>query len=415
MSESMIETTEWTWNPWLGCTRISPACDHCHAGYYEDGRFRRLGRCCTALECEATRPRRSRPTPPPKGEPYFFRGPVWQGLRQAQAPMHWKTPRLIFVGSRTDMFHESIPNEQIYAVMTTIRCCPQHTFQLLTKRPDVALEYFKWEERTYPREVKQHPLPNVWFGVTVEDQPRADIRIPLLVKLRKYAALTYMYSEPMLGPIKFCDIPPPTDMFCPACDAFFDSPEDWLSPCCHASVKDVMPDDDNKILCPECNERFECDEEKIECPECGEFGGGYYLEPEYCSVIDDELLGHGMMPDWVVTGSETARPRKLARATHPDWVRSMRDQCADAGVLFFHKSWGEWWPMYGGGMPIDMPISDGTLAKYPYTWVDQATGKMTDSGCEPDALMICIGKKHAGQLLDGEIHDAMPTVWTQAK
>ena len=328
MSESMIETTEWTWNPWLGCTRISPACDHCHAGYYEDGRFRRLGRCCTALECEATRPRRSRPTPPPKGEPYFFRGPVWQGLRQAQAPMHWKTPRLIFVGSRTDMFHESIPNEQIYAVMTTIRCCPQHTFQLLTKRPDVALEYFKWEERTYPREVKQHPLPNVWFGVTVEDQPRADIRIPLLVKLRKYAALTYMYSEPMLGPIKFCD---------------------------------------------------------------------------------------AMMPDWVVTGSETARPRKLARATHPDWVRSMRDQCADAGVLFFHKSWGEWWPMYGGGMPIDMPISDGTLAKYPYTWVNQTTGEMTDSGCEPDALMLCIGKKHAGQLLDGEIHDAMPTVWTQAK
>lgn len=203
-----ISWTDSTWSPVRGCTRISPGCENCYAERLA-GRFSGAGK-------------------PFEG---FVRigkqGPRWTGKvtlipEQLAVPLRWRKPRRVFVNSMSDTFHESLSNEEIAAVFGVMAACPQHTFQVLTKRPARMREWFGWVDvdalhvclramdrasddarrRTVMRTsaiTSEWPLPNVWLGVSVEDQQRADERIPEL--LVTPAAVRWLSVEPMLGPV----------------------------------------------------------------------------------------------------------------------------------------------------------------------------------------------------------------------
>lgn len=217
MSATDIQWTDATWNPVRGCSRVSPGCDNCYA-MRQAHRF-------------------SNPGGPYEGLTTLRKGKVdWAGSARLipemlDQPLRWRKPRRIFVNSMSDLFHSSLTNEEIAAVFGVMAAAPQHTFQVLTKRPERMVEWFKWVQEsegdpwtTCLREtvcwvptdagngitedgVYRHgvegaelwPLPNVWPGVSVENQATADKRIPLL--LSTPAAVRFISAEPLLGPI----------------------------------------------------------------------------------------------------------------------------------------------------------------------------------------------------------------------
>ena len=177
-----IEWTDATWNPVTGCTKVSEGCDHCYA---ETIAHRFAGT---------------------KAYPNGF--DVTLRPERLDQPLRWKRPRKVFVNSMSDLFHKDVPDDYIARVFAVMALAPQHTFQVLTKRPGrmrsllssedfesavfLATEgrfegYFPW------------PLPNVWLGTSVENQKWADVRIPQL--LDTPAAVRFLSCEPLLGPI----------------------------------------------------------------------------------------------------------------------------------------------------------------------------------------------------------------------
>jgi protein gp37 len=131
-----------------------------------------------------------------------------------EQPFHWRKPRRVFVCSMGDLFHDSVTNDQIAAIFGVIAACQQHTFMLLTKRPERAMKWFTWLENMshspYDHEYETYleigaifrkPLPNLWIGVSVEDQETADDRIPLLFKIP--AAKRFVSYEPALSGVNF--------------------------------------------------------------------------------------------------------------------------------------------------------------------------------------------------------------------
>lgn len=157
-------------------------------------------------------------------------GPRWTGKIRLipellDGPLRWKKPRRVFVNSMSDLFHEEVPNQFIDQVFAVMAIAKQHSFQLLTKRPRRMLAYFRslrecpsrrlyesirgmfqytghtgqlGPEDTIPTHLRL-PLPNVWLGVSVEDQQTADERIPIL--LQTPAAVRWISAEPLLGPV----------------------------------------------------------------------------------------------------------------------------------------------------------------------------------------------------------------------
>jgi protein gp37 len=162
--ESPIEWTDMTWNPVTGCTKISPGCKHCYA----ERMARRLQRM---------------------GAPRYRDGFNLTLQEDAlHTPRRWKKPRKIFVNSMSDLFHVDVPIEFIQRVFDTIRDCPQHQFQILTKRAErLAADacHLQWH-------------PNLWMGVSVENQDYA-YRAGLLAQVP--AHLRFLSVEPLLGPI----------------------------------------------------------------------------------------------------------------------------------------------------------------------------------------------------------------------
>jgi protein gp37 len=213
-SKTGIQWTDATWNPIIGCSRVSEGCRNCYA----EGIAGRFG----------------------QGKPTVYSGltqivngrAVWTGqiaeTKQLLQPLSWKQPKRIFVNSMSDLFHENVTDEQRDKIFTVMALCPHHTFQVLTKRPGEMLRYLSSGRiqqniilplmdlqknggiaskpvfraldvmRRDKREWK-FPLPNVWLGVSVENQKTADDRIPML--LITPAAVRFLSCEPLLGEI----------------------------------------------------------------------------------------------------------------------------------------------------------------------------------------------------------------------
>lgn len=201
---SAIEWTEATWNPIAGCSVISPGCTNCYAMREAGGRLRSAAKFRGLTE-------------PSKA------GPVWNGdmrfwEKALDQPLRWSKPRRIFVNSMSDLFHESVPDEWIDRVSAVMARCPQHTFQVLTKRAERMRDYMTGSWRVgdvlleQGHQLRDWPLPNVWLGVSAEDQVRADERIPLL--LRTPAAVRWVSYEPGLGPVDFACVAasPPSEV-----------------------------------------------------------------------------------------------------------------------------------------------------------------------------------------------------------
>jgi len=250
-----IEWAEESWNPIIGCTPISEGCEHCYARRMAQ---RLRGRCGY-----------------PKDDPFrvtFHPDRLYQ-------PLRWKKPRMIFVCSMGDLFHPDVSEYDILAIwqrmgefhdrngdILPVKKRPGHTYMVLTKRPERALEFLS---HRYPHGYERK---NVWLGVSVENQKRADERIPILLQIP--AAKRGVSIEPMLGPINL---------------------DEWLY------------------------------QQTTVCWGPGEDDWGYDIEPR-----DDGI-------DWIICGGESGPG---ARPMHPDWPRSIRDQCQAAGVPFFFKQWG---------------------------------------------------------------------------
>lgn len=265
MGKTSIEWTDQTWNPVTGCDKVSPGCDHCYA----EGIAHRFA-----------------------GTPQFPNGfGVTLRPERLDEPLHWRKPRRVFVNSMSDLFHADIPDEFIAKVFVTMARAPRHTFQILTKRPgrmrslladdpQKLLEALADEEMAAALYDAPWPLPNVWLGVSAEDQKWADIRIPVL--LDTPAAVRFVSAEPLLGPI---DLHGPLD----ASGHHRPRLTYWLT---------------------------------------GEPGWD-----------NDGYLKIGPKLDWVIVGGESGRG---ARPMHPDWARGLRDQCVGADVPFLFKQWGEY-------------------------------------------------------------------------
>lgn len=197
-----IEWTDETWNPTTGCDRVSPGCDNCYAlGMAK--RLKAMGQADYQTDGD-----------PKTSGPGFGLAVHPHRLDQ---PLRWKKPRRIFVNSMSDLFHDDTPDEYISQVFAVMSAAKQHTFQLLTKRHGrmrslLNSERFRkavlreWlfgdmipDDDTRP----SWPLPNVWLGVSVENQQWANIRIPAL--LDTPAAVRFLSCEPLLGPVSLFD------------------------------------------------------------------------------------------------------------------------------------------------------------------------------------------------------------------
>jgi protein gp37 len=209
MSKSNIEWTGFTWNPIVGCSVVSPGCKRCYAM-----------KMARRIELMGTAAHYAGLTMGTKA------GAVWTG-KLARAPeetlfepLRRKKPTTWFVNSMSDLFHEAVPDDWIDRIFAVMALCPQHTFQVLTKRSKRMREYMKdFDSRRAdslgqkvialgydgPLESLRWPPPNVWMGISCEDQQRADERIPDL--LATPAAVRFISAEPLLAPVDLTRIP----------------------------------------------------------------------------------------------------------------------------------------------------------------------------------------------------------------
>lgn len=298
--ETKISWCDATWNPVRGCSRVSEGCRHCYAEQMA-ARFSYPGAPFHGFaKVVAPRDHLDRVG----GRRNGWTGRVELIPERLTIPLSWRRPRRIFVNSMADLFHEQLLFEDIAAVFGAMAACRQHTFLVLTKRPQRLGGFFGWiEENHNPNrfrgpELIEHaacwvgpdspesdplfraagsgslrpwPLPNVWIGVSCENQESANERIPLL--LRTPAALRFVSVEPMLGPVV---LRPPVTFETQG------EPRTWLGP-------------------------------------------------------DDGTPEHGPGLDWVICGSETGGQ---ARPMLAKWAGNLRDQCQARQVPFFLKQVG---------------------------------------------------------------------------
>ena len=281
-------------------------------------------------------------------------------------PLRWRKPRRIFVNSMSDLFHDAVPFDFIDKVFAVMALAPRHTFLVLTKRPERMRSHIEQLSKSIiPLEkiaremgytfnfrgssLLPWPIRNIWLGVSVEDQATADERIPILLKTP--AAKRFVSYEPALGKINLRPI---------------------IGPHCH---------------CDSSSSPSPCDE---------------YSNAGRCSNTPSRI-------DWIICGGESG---PNARPMHPDWARSVRDQCQQAGVPFFFKQWGEWSPetiiteyknicLFNKNENGDNPVYMRDLG-------DDRADDWCDAFTSDDTFMYRIGKKRAGRLLDGREWNEVP-------
>jgi protein gp37 len=321
VSPTKISWTDETWNPTVGCARVSPGCQHCYAEG-QAGRIVRMGGPAAELYRPLVR----------------FAGGTrregrWNGHAafvpaRLSAPMAWRQPRRVFVDSMSDVFHKDITDEQVAAIFGVMVLAAQNTYQVLTKRPERMRDFFarysledclgaaaahrvpgpgrhNWPPRREWFDVERWPAPWIWLGVSVEDQARADERIPLLLQVP--AAVRFISAEPLLGPVNLRHL-----------DADAAGHAEWCQ-------IDALTGQQTDMGRP-----------------CRDVGG---------------RLG------WVIAGCESgggARPCDVA------WLRALRDQCAAGQVPFFLKqavtgpglAAGDGSHFKSGGV-VELPYLDG--------------------------------------------------------
>lgn len=321
-----INWTDETWNPIIGCSKISIGCDNC---YGEKMAHRLANINTTSYYLHVVKGSNY-------GTPMAQTYPKWNGRThfvesQLEKPGKWKKPRKIFVCSMSDLFHEDNSFDDILRVWDVMCENPRHIFQVLTKRPERMLEFYKWlgarckndgldsVPSSSPDPLDYISTPDhIWIGVTTENQEMANKRIPVLFEVP--AKTRFVSCEPLLGAIDFSEI------------------RAGVGLTYHALKGEALS-----------------------------LGEKYYDGPKISQLI---------------VGGESG-PK--ARPMHPYWVRSLRSQCESAGVPFFFKQWGEW-------HESDLQENKGWKT---HLWPD---GK----------LMYKMGKKKAGELLDGIEYKEFP-------
>ncbi len=179
MAKTKIEWATDSWNPIVGCSKVSPGCVNCYA--------ERM-----AVRLAAMGQEKYKAVTDGKG----WNGNLFFGPNSIFVPMHWKKPRRVFVNSMGDTFHKATDIEFLDSIFTVVDQCPQHQFLFLTKRPENMKAYFDSRQSFL--------FPNVWLGVTICNQAEANEKIPLLLKVP--AAVRFVSIEPMLGPVDLTDI-----------------------------------------------------------------------------------------------------------------------------------------------------------------------------------------------------------------
>jgi protein gp37 len=336
-TNSAIEWTTHTFNPWEGCTKVSAGCKNCYA----KNRNARFG--------GGTAPNWGPGAPRRRTSLANWLAPLrWNRLASPVSNTDGLTPcdpysrPRVFCASLADWLDDEVPFEWLADLLDMIRRTPNLNWLLLTKRPqNWRPRLSKWRNSQLdmmscpklPRDLYdwvnnwlQGTTPsNVWVGTSVENQEMADERIPILLSIP--AVVRFLSCEPLLG---FVDLTLPST---------------------------VMP-------------------------------GGYNslkpYRPVGCTIPEQPRI------HWVICGGESGPD---ARPMHPDWARSLRDQCAAAGVPFFYKQTGEW----GSGFDL---VEDTRGVKGLKYFPDL------------DRTFARVGKKAAGRLLDGVTHDAFPQPFT---
>lgn len=365
-----------TWNPVVGCSIASKGCTNCYAMRFANNR----------LDGNPKTPHYAGTTEKVNGNP------VWTGKVSLASektlfkPLSWSKPRSIFVNSMGDLFHEDVPDEWIDQVLAAMLCAQSanHIFIILTKRAQRMHDYFnelktsgrwlmfehpKWGGYIFDAAIAQYKAmtSRIWLGVSTEDQATANERIPYL--LNTPAAVRFVSCEPLLGEI---NLEPWLAWPVPSVETNLES---WGCECC-----DVPCD------CPNDKAVYICDEgprDEYGCPEW-----------MHC---ERQVL------DWVIAGGESG---PNSRPMHPDWARSLRDQCQAANVPFFFKQWGEWVSVY------DRDIDDPDWRNTPKAKNNKERYINLEGGHGFHGERVCFikktGKKKSGHLLDGVEHFNWP-------
>jgi protein gp37 len=394
-----IDWCDSTWNPLRGCSHVSAGCDHCYAERMT-ARFAGPGQPHDGLV------ENGRWTGNVWGVEEHLLDPLkWGGILEecpqcasigldpmncmpldnGHRPGNTARPRRIFVDSMSDLFHENVTDEMRDKILVVMILGWRHQYQVLTKRAKAMRDYFielaenpgdrledaacemdldedtgchvsnfvngwaRWQEmlddgNPLNGTVRRWPLPNIWLGVSVENQATADERIPLL--LQTPAAMRFVSCEPLLGAVVL----------------------PWLG--LNSSLSkwkdgDVAPD-------------------------------------RYKAAWAAQITG-GPSIGWVIAGGESGPG---ARPMHPDWARGLRDQCQAAGVPFFFKSWGEWGRLEdhrGLGWKVGDERTGYFSQDAPGDYEWHSMGVASDG-----QHMLRVGKKAAGRLLDGRAWEQFP-------
>lgn len=325
MSEnSKIEWTDHTFNPWEGCQKVGPGCDHCYA---EARNARFSGGQPINWGPGAPRRRTSEAN---------WRKPLVWNARHAEFFAARGRRQRVFCASLADVFDNAVSAQWRFSLLRLIADTPNLDWLLLTKRIGNAAEMLEQAMRaiTHQREgwADNLGLANVWLGATVVNQTEADRDIPKL--LATPARMRFLSMEPLLGPVEFSNVSRRSD-----------------------AVK---------------------------------------------------MLGQPALAgiDWVIVGGESGPG---ARPMHIEWARSVRDQCAFAGVPFLFKQHGEWAPGSGdfgaGRYETAAVATDGRVVSGGFETSGYPPGASSADGW---AMVHRAGKKSAGRLLDGVQHDGFP-------
>lgn len=377
-AQTKIEWCDSTFNPWTGCTKISPACDHCYAESWSKRAGPKVGKWGPGAPRVRTSaanwklPLKWNSAPFAECMDCGWRGdvskpdPVLRG--RCPSCLHGSLEparRRVFCASLADWLDNEVDIEWFIDLLYRIMNTQNLDWLLLTKRignfhkrMQQAYDHLAQSVRDAPSKMLHwlkawldgNPPENVWLGITICNQAEADRDVPKL--LATPAHVRFLSIEPMLGSIYLWPV------------AFL--------PCRNA--EDMRMD-----------------------PETGAY--------ECCKQCDFTGVGNDCGIDWVIVGGESG---PSARPMHPDWVRLLRDDCDAAGVAFLFKQWGEWTP------GENVTRKSGTVSAA--TWFNDCWDFETEDlsqddlhrDDEPDLYRV--GKKAAGRLLDGVEHNGFPKV-----